>query len=403
VGNGQQQPAASGSQTAAPPKYRKQEQEPARPDITEVAPGILRLQLPIHLPGLGHVNCYALEDERGFAVVDPGMPGPRAWKELQAALKRAGIPLKRIHTAIVTHSHPDHFGGAGKLRREAGAQIVAHRAFRLRWRPNDGDDDVDVETQAASVHSGCSHDHAAGEHQHGDECGEHGHNKAHRHNEHETLREHNWNQPAPWGGNPPRPDWKRRIRWHVLRSVPGLMPTPTPTTRLREADTIRFAKRDWVAVHTPGHTADHLCLFDPAEGTFISGDHVLPTITPHISGLMIAADPLQMFFSSLDKVREFGGQVRTVLPAHGHPFPDLAKRVDEIKDHHAERLERLHTASKDIGRAGTVPEFSHYLFSPRAQGAMADSESYAHLEHLVNLGKAERHRRPDGQLVYEIA
>lgn len=400
MGQGQQQSGSSGGQSAAAPKYRKQEQEPARTEVTEVAPGVLRLQLPIHLPGLGHVNCYALEDERGFAVVDPGMPGPRAWKEFQAALQRAGIPLKRVHTAIVTHSHPDHFGGAGKLRREVGAGIVTHRAFRLRWNPKEANDDVDVETQAASVHAGCSHDHADGDHEHGEECGGHEH---HGHREHETLREHNWNQPAPWGGNPPRPDWKRRIRWHLLRSVPGLMPTPTPTTRLREADTVRFAKREWVAVHTPGHTADHLCLFDPAEGTFISGDHVLPTITPHISGLMIAADPLQMFFNSLDKVRELGTQVRTVLPAHGHPFPDLAKRVDEIKDHHAERLERLHTASKDIGRAGTVPEFSHYLFSPRAQGAMADSESYAHLEHLVNLGKAERHRRPDGLLAYEIA
>ena len=188
-----------------------------------------------------------------------------------------------------------------------------------------------------------------------------------------------------------------------MRAIPGVMPTPTPTTRLREADTVRFARREWVAVHTPGHTADHLCLFDPTEGTFLSGDHVLPTITPHISGLMIAADPLQMFFSSLDKVRAFGAQVRTVLPAHGHPFPDLAKRVDDIKEHHAERLERLHKASRDLGRAGTVSEFSTYLFSPRAQGPMADSESYAHLEHLVNLGKAERHRRTDGYLVYDIA
>lgn len=382
----------AGTATAAP-KYRKQEQEPASQVITEVAPGVLRMQLPIHMPGLGHVNCYALEDERGFAVVDPGMPGPRAWKELQEALRRAGIPLKRVHTAIVTHSHPDHFGGAGKLRREAGAAIVTHKSFRLRWNPSETDDDVDVETQAlaasACTHGGC--DDAAHEHEHDD---------ARRH---ESIREHNWNLPAPWGGDPPRPDWKRRIRWHVLRTIPGMMPTPTPTTRLREADTITFAKREWVAVHTPGHTADHLCLFDPTEGTFLSGDHVLPTITPHISGLMIAADPLQMFFDSLDKVREFGGQVRTVLPAHGHPFPDLAKRVDEIKAHHDERLDRLHSASKELGRAGTVAEFSTFLFSPRAQGSMADSESYAHLEHLVNSGRAERHRRPDGMLAYDVA
>jgi hypothetical protein len=38
---------------------RRQEAEPATTEITEVAPNILRSQLPIMLPGLGHVNCYS--------------------------------------------------------------------------------------------------------------------------------------------------------------------------------------------------------------------------------------------------------------------------------------------------------------------------------------------------------
>jgi hypothetical protein len=50
---------------------RKQEQEPARREITEVAPNVLRMELPIRMPGLGHVNCYALLDDNGAAVVDP--------------------------------------------------------------------------------------------------------------------------------------------------------------------------------------------------------------------------------------------------------------------------------------------------------------------------------------------
>ena len=61
-------------------KPRRQEQEQASPEITEVAPGVLRMQLPIDMPGLGHVNCYALEDERGIAIVDPGLPGDESWR-----------------------------------------------------------------------------------------------------------------------------------------------------------------------------------------------------------------------------------------------------------------------------------------------------------------------------------
>jgi hypothetical protein len=57
------------------PRPPKQEQEPAGEAVTEVAPGVLRAQLPIDMPGLGHVNCYVLEDERGAAIVDPGLAG----------------------------------------------------------------------------------------------------------------------------------------------------------------------------------------------------------------------------------------------------------------------------------------------------------------------------------------
>src|ERR1700730_4680075 len=60
------------------PRPHKSEQDPASEEITEVAPGVLRMQLPIWMPGLGHVNMYGLVDERGIAVVDPGLPGAQS-------------------------------------------------------------------------------------------------------------------------------------------------------------------------------------------------------------------------------------------------------------------------------------------------------------------------------------
>jgi glyoxylase-like metal-dependent hydrolase (beta-lactamase superfamily II) len=329
----------------APPKYRKQEQEPAKQEITEVAPGVLRMQLPIHMPGLGHVNCYVLEDERGFAVVDPGMPGPSPWREFKSALKRADVPLERVHTAIVTHSHPDHFGGAGKLRREVGAEIVTHQSFRVWWDPAEPNDDVDAETQAHT-------------HSHADDASDADHQES-------PL------QPARTVGGPaPGPPKGRRWRWKLMRMFPSLMPTPRPTQRLTDAQDRHVRQAEWVAVHTPGHTADHLCLFDPAEGVFLSGDHVLPTITPHISGFEIGKDPLKQFFDSLDKVKELqpdgAHRCSRARPPLHRP---RTRRAEDIKRHHRERLERLSTAAAEIGRPGTVPEFSHYLFSAARAGA----------------------------------
>jgi glyoxylase-like metal-dependent hydrolase (beta-lactamase superfamily II) len=190
---------------------------------------------------------------------------------------------------------------------------------------------------------------------------------------------------------------KRRIAFRMMarRFAP-----PQPTKRLRHGDVIKLAGREWFAVHTPGHTLDHLCLHDPESGVLLSGDHVLPTITPHISGMNAGRDPLALFFESLDRVANLEG-VEKVLPAHGHPFGDLRGRTEAIKAHHLERLEKLESVAASLGRAATVEEFSHHLFRKERWGSMAESETYAHLEHLRHLGRAEITDQ-DGVLHYEL-
>src|SRR5688500_20140090 len=116
-------------------KPRKQEQEHASDEVTEVAPNVLRMQLPIAFTGLGHVNMYGLIDDRGVAIVDPGLPGPKAWKSVERRLRDAEIPISRVHTVIVTHSHPDHYGAAGRLAKQAGAELVTPAGFQTFW-PN---------------------------------------------------------------------------------------------------------------------------------------------------------------------------------------------------------------------------------------------------------------------------
>ena len=175
---------------------------------------------------------------------------------------------------------------------------------------------------------------------------------------------------------------------------------PIITHRVDHGDVLELAGRDWFVLHTPGHTADHFCIHDPDTGTFLAGDHVLPTITPHISGISHSPDPLESFFYSLDRVGEISG-VKEVLPAHGHPFEDLRKRTDAIKRHHQERLEKIRTIAREIG-PGSVQAFSERLFKPRSWGPMAESETYAHLEHMRHKKQAERHTDSGGRFIYEI-
>lgn len=355
----------------------RQEQESAQPEVTEVAPNVLRMQLPISMPGLGHVNAYALIDDRGAAIVDPGMPGPQSWSALEDRMRQAGLKLPNVHTVVVTHSHPDHFGGAGRLAEASGAEVVTHSAFRSWWTPHDhaGDDepavvhDVDPEDLPPPRAPGSGGTP--------------------------------WGQPTPWGGRNFKPPMTRRLMYRMLgRSRRGAMwAPPNPSNRLKNGDVVKLAGREWFAVHTPGHTLDHLCLHDPESGVLLSGDHVLPTITPHISGMGAGRDPLALFFESLDRVAALEG-VTQVLPAHGHPFHDLAARTEAIKQHHRERLDKLRDASADLG-AATVEDYSHVLFRKERWGSMAESETYAHLEHLRIAGDAERTER-NGTLFYEI-
>ncbi len=353
----------------------RQEQEEARTEVVEVAPGILRAQIPINFTGLGHVNTYLLEDERGWTAIDPGLPGPKVWKALKHRLRQAGAKIRDVHTVIVTHSHPDHFGSAEKLRRASGGQMVAATDFRTFFDLLEPD-----LAESPPDRSSPSDDAAALD----------------------RLRKR-FDQKTPWGGEMPRPPLPGAgpSGWAKRKMAGRYFMAPRPDRRLADGEVATFGRREFVAVHTPGHTADHLCLFDPSDGVLLSGDHVLPSITPHISGLgSVSDDPLADFVGSLDKVAALDG-VQTVLPAHGHPFDNLQERVDDIKRHHDERLAKLTEISHAVGEAD-VETLMRELFSERAWGNMAEAETYAHLEHLRIAGLADN-RWQDGLLRYTVA
>ena len=112
-----------------------------------------------------------------------------------------------------------------------------------------------------------------------------------------------------------------------------------------------------------------------------SGGHPVVTDTAAMS------DPLAQFFDSLDRMQTFNG-VNTVLPAHGLAFEDLSGRASDIAQHHRDRLDELRKAGETVGN-GTVEDYMKQLFRPRSWGPMAESETYAHLQHLRIRNQAE--------------
>ncbi len=354
---------------------RKQEQDEASEEVSEVAAGILRIQLPIVLTGLGHVNCYVLEDDRGLALVDPGFPGKDSYLTLERRLTGAGFALRQVHSVVVTHSHPDHFGGAGLIAERAGAEIVASTTFKTWWDVTESDLEEDPAAVTSPDDDGMAFPTPP------------------------RRSGSPFNQPTPWGGTTYQPPLRHRLRFRVRNAIGSRwFASPEVSVRLVDEQRITLAGREWTALDTPGHTEDHLCLFDPESGVLLSGDHVLPTITPHLSG-MIPGDPLADFYDSLQRMETLDG-VTTVLPAHGHPFTDLAGRAQAIRRHHEERLEKLTSLVAETGPT-TVLELSFGLFGRHGADPLAQSETYAHLEHLRLRGTTARKRSGD-RLVYWV-
>ncbi|MCH7788340.1 MAG: MBL fold metallo-hydrolase [Acidobacteria bacterium] len=347
----------SNDETPAPvARPPKSEQEPASSELVEIAPNIVRMQLPIDMPGLGHVNCYILEDDRGLALVDPGLPDETSFRTLSDRLASFGASVQNVHTVIVTHSHPDHFGGYRHIANATDdVALITHESFRDRMKMDEMRENLDFDSLEPSTMTI------------------------------EELREA-FKRSTPWGKQFSPPDMAlERFQRHGRESFASFR-LPEPTQRVSDGTVIELAGREWVSVHTPGHTADHLCLYDPGEKVMLSGDHVLPSITPHIGGITPQQDPLAEFFNSLDRMHEFN-DVELVLPAHGKLFSDLPGRADDIKEHHVERLDAIREIADEIGEAD-VNSYMQRLFRERSWGEMAESETYAHLEHLRIMGDA---------------
>jgi glyoxylase-like metal-dependent hydrolase (beta-lactamase superfamily II) len=162
---------------------------------------------------------------------------------------------------------------------------------------------------------------------------------------------------------------------------------------LEDGDQIQVGDYHFKCVATPGHTMGHTCLYEPDKKVLVAGDHILIDITPNIQCWSDEQNPLMHYLSSLDKVA--GLQVDLVLPGHRRLIMDHQARVEELKNHHALRLEEVLT----ILRRGAMTAFQvaarmtwdlncdHWNAFPVAQKWFATGEAISHLRFLEDEGK----------------
>jgi glyoxylase-like metal-dependent hydrolase (beta-lactamase superfamily II) len=267
--------------------------EKVMPPVEEVRPGLWSIPVPIPNNPLRYVLVYAPELRGGgVALVDAGWNTEAAWSALRDGLARAGGSMSDVRAVMVTHIHPDHYGLAGRVREASGAWIGLHPADAAMLESRYGDTDELVANMTKFL--------------------------------------------ADSGV----PDDKLPDLAAASMAVKSMVTMAVPDVLFEDGRDIDLPGWSLRTIWTPGHSPGHVCFYSDDRKLLLSGDHVLPRITPNISAhTQQAIDPLGDFLASLSKLQ--GLETDEVLPAHEYRFSDLAGRIDEMITHHDDRLDEI--------------------------------------------------------------
>jgi glyoxylase-like metal-dependent hydrolase (beta-lactamase superfamily II) len=139
-----------------------------------------------------------------------------------------------------------------------------------------------------------------------------------------------------------------------------------------------------VALHTPGHSPDHLAFWDPATRTCFSGDLVVQN-----SSVMIHASrggDLTEYLASLERLLKLNPA--RLLPAHGPEIADPGAVIAGYLDHRLTRERQVLSAlARGLHSVPAIAESIYHGLDP-ALLAAAQENVRAHLDKLRREGRA---------------
>ena len=312
----------------------------------ELTPDLYQVKIPVPLP-LKFVNCYLVRGAAGWGLVDAGLRYPAAEQAWEQAFAELDLAPSRITSILLTHYHPDHYGMAGWMQQRTGAPV---------WM-------TPTEIEAVNFVWGRHPDASS-----------------------TMVRDffRLYGMPDAIAAD---------IFQQMVAIFAHTLPHPTITPMAMDAP-FTLGDRTYELYQRRGHTDGHVCLYDAAAEVFIAGDHILPRITPNISLWPNAnPDPLGDYMASLRELRDL--PVALTLPAHGAPFAAYRERVDEIYEHHVERLELMTGLADGL----TAFEISDRVFPTSEltphQARFAMAETLSHLARLEREGRIRREIHAD--------
>jgi glyoxylase-like metal-dependent hydrolase (beta-lactamase superfamily II) len=306
-----------------------------------IAEGILLVRLPLPF-ALNHINVYLVDEGDGWTIVDCGLDTPASRESWEAVFAHRSVCDRAVRRIVVTHHHPDHVGLAGWLAGRFGVPM-AMTAGELAVAGRYADPKRDVVAE-------------------------------------------------------------RTPFWHEHGLPQALVATllermPRYSVQVRAAGSCRSHRHryrdgwpDVEAGHRPGHSPDHLSLVD-RPGDRHRGDQVCrdrPT-SAWPGGTRI---PFRSYLESLERSGARRGSL--LLPSTSR-LHGIAARVDEIRQHHEERLQAVADACE---RPVTCHELLPVLFGRPLRNeelGFGLGEGVAHLNFLEGEGVLRSDLDNDGR------
>jgi glyoxylase-like metal-dependent hydrolase (beta-lactamase superfamily II) len=322
-------------------------------ELSEVGPGVWSLKLPIPWEN-GSVNCFLLPRGNQVDMIDCGMSSAESFALIRRAVAELGGAGGHLGRLLVTHIHPDHYGGAGEMTSREGATLLLHRL------------------EVPMVHP--------------------------RYLEIEQLVEEVGRYLLVHGV----PEAEADTMKNASRGMRNFVQVASPKLQLDGTEMIQMGTRTLRVEWTPGHSPGHVCLFDCQSRVLFAGDDLLPDMSPNIAlHPQSTPNPLDDYVAGLRRLVSLGPEV--VLPSHGDPFQDAAGRVAEMLSHHERRKSQI---LEVIGTGEmTAWEVAVAIWGRRESlldMRMALQEGLAHLQSLSLESRLEKRAEP-GKVTWTVA
>lgn len=313
---------------------------PAEGELREVANNVYWLRMPLPM-SLNHINLYIIRDPDGWIVIDTGIRGQETRDIWLKIFERYldNLPVKQI---ICTHMHPDHTGQAGFLHQHWQAPLLMSYSEYYQAR-------VMVSQMQGNDHWQMS-----------------------EHYLRNGIEESFLNEMRDARSN--------------FTPQPEDHPIPASFVRLEDEQELEMGGTTWRVVTGTGHSPEHVCLYSAGIRVLISGDQVLPIITSNVSvhPTEPQANPMQGWLNSHEKLKKLLPSDLLVLPAHNLPFYGLHERLDQLIEHHEERMLIIEQACQSPQKGADLLPL---LFNRQLEGMtklMALGECVAHIHCLIS-------------------